>query len=45
MRRRLDSLCHDGEERAKSEAAARACPAKQSKHSDLKRPVEFVYPD
>ena len=32
-------------DRAKLEAAAKACPGKQSLHPDVKTPVEFVYPD
>lgn len=32
-------------DRAKFEAAAKACPVKQSLHPDLKTPMEFVYPD
>ena len=32
-------------DRAKLEAAAKACPVKQSLHVDVKTPVEFVYPD
>jgi len=32
-------------DRAKLEAAARACPVKQSLHSDVKTPMEFVYPN
>jgi hypothetical protein len=45
MRLRLDSLCDDGQERAKLEAAARACPVKQSLHLDVETPVELVYPE
>jgi putative redox protein len=32
-------------DRAKLEAAAKACPVKQSLHPAVKTPVEFVYPD
>ena len=32
-------------DRAKLEAAAKACPVKQSLHPDLKTPLEFVYPE
>jgi putative redox protein len=32
-------------DRAKLEAAAKACPVKQSLHPDVKIPLEFVYPD
>jgi putative redox protein len=32
-------------DRAKLEAAARACPVKQSLHPDVKTPMEFVYPE
>ena len=32
-------------DRAKLEAAAKACPVKQSLHPDLSTPIEFVYPD
>ena len=32
-------------DRAKLEAAARACPVKQSLHPDVKTPMEFVYQD
>src|SRR5271157_1283207 len=31
-------------DRAKVEAAARACPVKQSLHPEVKTPLEFVYP-
>jgi len=31
-------------DRAKLEAAARACPVKQSLHPDVQTPMEFVYP-
>ena len=31
-------------DRAKLEAAANACPVKQSLHPDVKPPMEFVYP-
>ena len=31
-------------DRAKLEAAARACPVKQSLHPDVQTPIEFVYP-
>ena len=31
-------------DRVKLEAAARACPVKQSLHPDVKTPIEFVYP-
>jgi putative redox protein len=33
------------DDRAKLEAAAKACPVKQSLHPDVKVPLEFVYPD
>ncbi len=32
-------------DRTKLEAAARACPVKQSLHPDVKTPIEFVYPE
>jgi putative redox protein len=32
------------DDRAKLEAAAKACPVKRSLHPDVKLPVEFVYP-
>jgi len=32
-------------DRAKLEAAAKACPVKQSLHPDVKLPIEFVYSD
>lgn len=32
-------------DRAKLEAAAKACPVKQSLHPDVRTPMEFVYPD
>ncbi len=32
-------------DRAKLEAAAKACPVKQSLHPDVKIPIEFVYPE
>ena len=32
-------------DRTKLEAAARACPVKQSLHPDVKLPLEFVYED
>ncbi len=32
-------------DRAKLEAAAKACPVKQSLHPDVKTPMEFVYPN
>ncbi len=32
-------------DRAKLEAAARACPVKQSLHAEVKTPMEFVYPE
>lgn len=32
-------------DRAKLEAAAKACPVKQSLHPEVKLPVEFVYPE
>jgi putative redox protein len=32
-------------DRTKLEAAAKACPVKQSLHPDVKTPIEFVYPD
>ena len=31
-------------DRAKLEAAARACPVKQSLHPEVQLPIEFVYP-
>jgi putative redox protein len=33
------------DDRAKLEAAAKACPVKRSLHPDVKLPVEFVYPE
>ncbi|HOX56085.1 MAG TPA: OsmC family protein [Candidatus Paceibacterota bacterium] len=33
------------DDRARLEAAARACPVKQSLHPDVKTPIEFIYPD
>ena len=33
------------EDRTTLEAAARACPVKQSLHPDVKTPMEFVYPN
>jgi putative redox protein len=32
-------------ERAKLEAAANACPVKQSLHAEVRTPVEFIYPE
>ena len=32
-------------DRAKLQAAANACPAKQSLHPDVQTPIEFVYPE
>jgi putative redox protein len=32
-------------DRAKLEAAAKACPVERSLHPDVKLPMEFVYPD
>lgn len=32
-------------DRTKLEAAARACPVKQSLHPDVQTPMEFVYPE
>ena len=32
-------------DRAKLEAAARACPVKQSLHPEVQTPMEFVYPE
>ena len=32
-------------DRAKLEAAAKACPVKQSLHPDVQTPIEFVYPE
>lgn len=32
-------------DRAKLEAAAKACPVKQSLHPEVKIPIEFVYPE
>jgi len=32
-------------DRVKLEAAAKACPVKQSLHPEVKTPIEFVYPE
>jgi putative redox protein len=32
-------------DRAKLEAAAKACPVERSLHPDVQTPIEFVYPD